>query len=65
MNQASEERREIIGSHFYEHESILSETKNKLNQQINNIALEVSETITKDGTIFSAVMVVALLIHNI
>ena len=52
MNQTSEERIELIRSHFYEHESILSETKNKLNQQVNNIALEVSETITKDGTIF-------------
>ena len=30
MNQTSEERREIIRSHFYEHESILSETRNKL-----------------------------------
>ena len=52
MNKTSEEKQEIIGNHFYEHQSILTETENKLSQQINYIAKEVSETILNDGTIF-------------
>lgn len=52
MNKASEEQQKTIGSHFYEHQSVLNETKNKLNLQINDIAKVVSETIINDGTIF-------------
>ena len=42
MNKASEEQQKTISSHFYEHQSVLTETKNKLNLQINYIAKEVS-----------------------